>query len=102
MDILSEANVDQHLSDIIEAYLLAQGRCMMKDCVPSLSPYNRVATVIDNLGADCFVEGRIPYVLIDTVNVENGAISRGATDRRVGVCRLTNPSKPLVRERGRE
>jgi predicted RNA-binding Zn-ribbon protein involved in translation (DUF1610 family) len=25
MDILSEANVDQHLSDIIEAYLLAQG-----------------------------------------------------------------------------
>ena len=34
MDILSEANVDQHLSDIIEAYLLAQGRRMMKDCIP--------------------------------------------------------------------
>jgi hypothetical protein len=67
MDILSEANVDQHLSDIIEAYLLAQGRRTMKDCVPSLSPYNRVATAIDNLGWDCFVEGRIPYVLIDTV-----------------------------------
>ena len=34
--------------------------------------------------------------------VENIAISRGATDRQVGVCRLTNRSKPLVRERGRE
>jgi hypothetical protein len=34
--------------------------------------------------------------------VENSAISRGATDRQVGVCRLTNRSKPLVHERGRE
>ena len=67
MDILSEANVDQNLTDIIEAYLLAQGRRTMKECVPSLSPYNRVATAIDNLGWDCFVEGRIPYVLIETV-----------------------------------
>jgi predicted RNA-binding Zn-ribbon protein involved in translation (DUF1610 family) len=67
MDILSEANVDQTLTDIIEAYLLAQGRRTMKECVPSLSPYNCVATAIDNLGWDCFVEGRIPYVLIETV-----------------------------------
>ncbi len=67
MDILSEANVDQNLSDIIEAYLLAQGRRTMKECVPLLSPYNRVATAIDNLGWDCVVEGRIPYVLIETV-----------------------------------
>jgi hypothetical protein len=29
--------------------------------------------------------------------VENSAISRGATDRRVGVCRLTKRSKPLHR-----
>jgi len=67
MDILSDVNVDQHLSDIIEAYLLAQGRRTMKDCISSLSSYNHVATAIDNLGWDCFVEGRIPYVLIDTV-----------------------------------
>jgi len=34
--------------------------------------------------------------------VENRAISGGATDRRVGVCRLTKRSKPLVQRRGRE
>ena len=67
MDILSDANADQHLSDGIEAYLLAQGRRTMKDCIPPLSLYNHVATAIDNLGWDCFVEGRIPYILIDTV-----------------------------------
>ena len=38
----------------------------------------------------------------DSVNVENSAISRGATDRRLGVCRLTKRSKPLVHRRGRE
>ena len=69
MDILSDANVDQHLSDIIEAYLLAQGHRAMKDCIPLLSLYNHVATAIDNLGWDYFVEGRIPYVLIDTVKL---------------------------------
>ncbi len=67
MYILSDANADQHLSDGIEAYLLAQGRCTMKDCIPPLSLYNHVATAIDNLGWDCFVEGRILYVLIETV-----------------------------------
>ena len=64
MDILSEANVAQDLSDIIEAYLLAQDRRTMKDCVPSHSPYKNVASAVDNLGWDCFVEGRIPQVLI--------------------------------------
>jgi hypothetical protein len=67
MDILSEANVAQDLSDIIEAYLLAQDRRTMKDCVPSHSPYKNVATAVDNLGWDCFVEGRIPQVLIGVV-----------------------------------
>ncbi len=33
--------------------------------------------------------------------VENSAISRGATDRRVGECRLMKCSKPLVHRRGR-
>ena len=68
MDVLSEANVAQDLSDIIEAYLLAQDRQMMKDCIPSHSIYKNVATAVDNLGCDCFVEGRIPQVLIGVVN----------------------------------
>jgi hypothetical protein len=59
MDILSNANVDQDLSDIIKAYLLAQGRRTMKDCTPSHSQYTHVSLVIDNLGWDCLVEGRI-------------------------------------------
>jgi hypothetical protein len=67
MDILSEANVAQDLSDIIEAYLLAQDRRTMKDCVPSHSPYKNVASAVDNLGWNCFVEGRIPQVLIGVV-----------------------------------
>ena len=57
MDILSDANVDQHLSDIIEAYLLAQGHRTMKDCIPSLSPYNHVATAINNLGWIVLLKG---------------------------------------------
>jgi len=67
MDILSEANVAHDLSDITEAYLLAQDRRTMKDCVPSHSPYKNLASAVDNLGWDCFVEGRIPQVLIDVV-----------------------------------
>jgi hypothetical protein len=67
MDVLSEANVAQDLSDIIEAYLLAQGCRKMKDCVPSHSLYKNVATAVDNLGWDCFVKGRIPQVLIGVV-----------------------------------
>jgi hypothetical protein len=70
MDILSDANVDQKLSNIIEAYLLAQGRRTMKDCIPSHSPYKHVASAVDNLGWDCFVEGRIPKVLIDAVKTD--------------------------------
>jgi hypothetical protein len=67
MDVLSDANTDQNLSNMIEAYLLAQGRCMMKDCSYSHSPYKHVASAVDNLGWDCFVEGRIPQALIDAV-----------------------------------
>jgi hypothetical protein len=67
MDVLSEANVAQDLSDMIEAYLLAQDRRTMKDCVPSHSRYKYVATAVNNLGWDCFVEGRIPQLLIGFV-----------------------------------
>ncbi len=67
MDVLSDANTDQNLSDMIEAYLLAQGHHTMKDCSHSHSPYKHVASAVDNLGWDCFVEGRIPQALIDAV-----------------------------------
>jgi hypothetical protein len=67
MDILVDANVKQNLSDMIEAYLLAQGRRTMKDCTPLHSPYNHIASAVDNLGWDCFVKGRILQVLIDAV-----------------------------------
>jgi hypothetical protein len=67
MDILNEANVCQDLADIIENYLLAQDRRTMKDCVPLHSPYRKVAKAVDNLGWDCFVEGRIPQLLIEIV-----------------------------------
>ncbi len=67
MDVLSDANTDQNLSDMIEAYLLAQGHHMMKDCSHSHSPYKHVASAVNYLGWDCFVEGRISHALIDTV-----------------------------------
>jgi hypothetical protein len=67
MDVLSDANTNQNLSDMIEAYLLAQGRRTTKDCSHSHSPYKHVASAVDNLGWDCFVEGRIPPALIDAV-----------------------------------
>jgi hypothetical protein len=52
---------------MIEAYLLAQGCRTMKDCSHSHSPYKHVASAVDNLGWDCFVDGRIPQTLIDAV-----------------------------------
>jgi hypothetical protein len=67
MDRLGNTNVDQDLSDMIKTYLLAQGQRTMKDCTPSHSWYSHVSLVIDNLGWDCLVEGRIPQILIDTV-----------------------------------
>jgi hypothetical protein len=67
MDVLSDANTDQNLSNMIKAYLLAQGRCTMKDCSHSHSLYKHVASAVDNLGWDCFVEGRILQALIDAV-----------------------------------
>jgi hypothetical protein len=68
MDVLSEANVDEILSDMVEKYLLAQGRLTMKECTPSDSRYKHVASAIDNLGWDCFLEGRIPRLLIETIH----------------------------------
>ena len=67
MDVLSDANTNQNLSNMIEAYLLAQGCCKMKYCSHSHFPYKHVASAVDNLGWDCFVKGRIPQALIDAV-----------------------------------
>jgi len=36
----------------------------MEDCVKPNSKYFHLSVNIDNLGWDCFVEGRIPYSLI--------------------------------------
>ena len=81
MDILSEANVDQDLSDIIEAYRLAQDRRTMKDCIPSHSPYKNIASAVNNLGWDSFLEGRIPQVLIGVVKpMLHHYISRGSVE----------------------
>ena len=57
VDILSDKNVDQNLSAVIGAYLLAQkGHHTMMDCIPSHSPYKHVASAVDNLRWDCFVK----------------------------------------------
>jgi hypothetical protein len=81
MDILSDANVNQNLSNMIEAYLLAQGHRTMKDFTPLHSPYNHIASAIDNHGWDYFVKGRIPQVLIDDVKpMRCGYIPRGSVE----------------------
>ena len=67
MDILDSANVAPTLADMIEAYLLNKGRRMMADCTQQSSPYWHLVISIDNLGWDCFVEGRLPFSLIDVI-----------------------------------
>ena len=67
MDILDSANVAPTLADMIEAYLLNKGRRMMADCTQQSSPYWHLVISIDNLGWDCFVEGRLPFALIDVI-----------------------------------
>jgi hypothetical protein len=68
MDVLNDANVDQTLANILEKYLLAQGRLTMKECNPLHSRYNHVALEIKNLGWDCLLEGRIPRVLVEMIH----------------------------------
>jgi hypothetical protein len=68
MEVLSDANVEQNLPDMLEKYLLAHGRLTMKDCTPLHSCYSHIALAIDNLGWDCLLEGRVPHVLIETIH----------------------------------
>ncbi len=67
MDILDSANVNPALSDMIETYLRNQGRRTMADCTQRASEFWHLAISIDNLGWDCFIEGRIPVSLINTI-----------------------------------
>jgi hypothetical protein len=67
MDVLDKANVASELTDMIETYLLNQGRQSMVDCTLPASRFLPVSVDIDSLGWDCFVEGRIPYSLIVSI-----------------------------------
>jgi hypothetical protein len=49
---------------MIEKYFLNQGQCSMVDCTPPALRFMTISADIDNLGWDCFVEGRILYSLI--------------------------------------
>ncbi len=64
MDVLDKANVASELNDMIETYLLNQGRRSMVDCTIPTLRFLPISVDIDNLGWDCFVEGRTPYSLI--------------------------------------
>ena len=67
MDIMDKANVALELIDMIETYLLNQGRRTMVDCtLPSLR-FLPIFIDIINLGWDCFEKGRIPYSFIGTI-----------------------------------
>ena len=67
MDVLEDANVTSELAQMIEVYLLGQGQRSMEDITHIHSRFLPVATAINNLGWDCFVEGQIPYLFIKTV-----------------------------------
>jgi hypothetical protein len=55
------------LITIIKEYMILQGSVTMEGCTPPASKYLRLARIQDQLGWDCFVEGRIPILLIKTV-----------------------------------
>jgi hypothetical protein len=57
MDVLDKANVTPELAQMIEVYLLGQGQHSMEDITHMHSRFLPVATAIDNLGWDCFIEG---------------------------------------------
>ena len=67
MDIMDKANVASELIDMIKTFLLNQGQWTMVGCTLPSSRFLPISIDIDNLGWDCFVEGRIPYSLIGTI-----------------------------------
>jgi hypothetical protein len=67
MDVMNDANVTSELADMIETYLLNQGRQTMAECTKPTSTYLHLAISIDKLGWDCFMEVRIPISLINVI-----------------------------------
>jgi hypothetical protein len=67
MDTLDSANVAPTLTVMIETYLRHQGCRTMADCTQRSSKFWHLAISIDNLGWDCFIEGQLPFSLIDTI-----------------------------------
>jgi hypothetical protein len=66
---LEVGNVDVKLITIIENYLLLQGGDNMVTQTPFGSKYLPLARIIDELGWDCFLEGRIPIALLEAVSI---------------------------------
>jgi hypothetical protein len=67
IDVLDKENITPEMAQMIKVYLLGQGRRSMEDITHMHSRFLPVATAINNLGWDCFIEGRIPYLLIKRV-----------------------------------
>jgi hypothetical protein len=67
MDILDSANVAPTLAYMIETYLRNQGGRTMADCTQRSSKFWHLAISIDNYGWDCFIEGQIPFSLINII-----------------------------------
>jgi hypothetical protein len=67
MDILSDANVASKLAEMIEFYLLDQGRQTMEEYTKPDSTYFHLSVSMDELGWDCFVEGPLPYSLVAVI-----------------------------------
>jgi hypothetical protein len=67
MDVLDKANITPELAQMIEVYLLRQGHHSMEDITHMHSRFLPVATAIDNLRWDWYIEEQIPYLLIETV-----------------------------------
>ena len=66
---LEVGNVDVELIMIIEDYLLLQGCDTMVSQTPIGSKYLPLARIQDELGWDCFLEGRIPITLLEAVGL---------------------------------
>jgi hypothetical protein len=64
---LKRANVDRLLTMIIKDYIIHQGSVTMESYTSPGSKFTALARVQGWLGWDCFVEGRIPTLLIETV-----------------------------------
>ncbi len=63
---LESANLDPDLVSIYESYLMGQGSISMTSCNPRNSQFLSLTEAHDSLGWDCFIEGRIPILLITT------------------------------------